>query len=76
MDQNSSMRFFTLQLSNLEFRDLCEVYARICDANEGIFAYDFRARANLPGWHNRKKTQREVMGHTITADVVRKEIYS
>ncbi|VDD80118.1 unnamed protein product [Mesocestoides corti] len=65
-----------IQLSNLEFRDLCETYARICSTTEGIFAYEFRTQQNLPKWHTRKHTQREILGHTITADVVRREMYS
>ncbi|VDK33324.1 unnamed protein product [Taenia asiatica] len=65
-----------IQLSNLEFRDLCEVYARICAANEGVFGYEFRKPQNLSHWHSRKETQRKILGSTITADVVRKEMYS
>ncbi|VDM34976.1 unnamed protein product, partial [Hydatigera taeniaeformis] len=65
-----------IQLSNLEFRDLCEVYARICASNEGVFGYEFRKPENLPHWHSRKDTQRRILGSAITAEVVRKEMYS
>nr|VZI20030.1 unnamed protein product [Spirometra erinaceieuropaei] len=64
-----------VQLSNLEFRDLCEVYARICRNNEDVFQYDYQSPANLSNWHSRKKTQTEIMGHPLTADAVRKELY-
>lgn len=67
---------YLFQLSNLEFRDLCEVYARICDTNEGIFAYDFRAPANLSDWHQRKRIQREVFGQSVTAHAVCKGVFS
>uniref|UniRef100_A0A183TC40 rRNA adenine N(6)-methyltransferase n=2 Tax=Schistocephalus solidus TaxID=70667 RepID=A0A183TC40_SCHSO len=64
-----------IQLSNLEFRDLCEVYARICQKNENVFQYDYQSPSNLASWHSRKKTQTEIMGHSLTADAVRKELY-
>ncbi|BHF63637.1 Dimethyladenosine transferase 1, mitochondrial [Sparganum proliferum] len=64
-----------VQLSNLEFRDLCEVYARICRNNEDVFQYEYQSPANLSSWHSRKRTQTEIMGHTLTADAVRKELY-
>ncbi|KAM7537598.1 hypothetical protein Aperf_G00000069247 [Anoplocephala perfoliata] len=65
-----------IQLSNLEFRDLCEVYERICAANENIFSYDFRTSQNLPDWHKRRQIQSEILGHRISAEAVRKEMYS
>uniref|UniRef100_A0A0R3TZQ0 39S ribosomal protein L50, mitochondrial n=1 Tax=Rodentolepis nana TaxID=102285 RepID=A0A0R3TZQ0_RODNA len=64
-----------IQLSNLEFRDLCEVYERICAANENVFSYEFRTPQNLPEWHARRKTQREILKEPITAENVRKQMY-